>query len=293
MMNLFQSNYVNVNDVNLHYVTKGEGELMLFLHGFPYFWYNWHHQLEEFSKDYRVVAVDMRGYNLSDKPEDVSAYKMPILMEDVRQLIEAFGEKTCTLVAHDWGGAIAWAFAYTYPEYVKRLIMFDAPHPYTFRRELSENPAQRQASSYMEKFQQPDSHDYFLANDCEKLKQLLIAPGLEKGYLSNEDAEKYMKAWQQPKALKSMLHYYRAAGFYPFEESVKKPLNLPHTMFESPTLILWGNADSAFENSNLDGIEEYVRDVTIHRFDGVGHAPQHEKPKEVNRLIREFLTKTS
>lgn len=94
MSKMFKDGYVKVNDVNLHYVTKGEGELMLFLHGFPYFWYTWHHQLEEFSKDYRVVAVDMRGYNLSDKPEEISSYSMPILMEDVKQLIEAFGEKS-------------------------------------------------------------------------------------------------------------------------------------------------------------------------------------------------------
>lgn len=288
---MFKEGYVNVNDVNLHYVTEGEGELMLFLHGFPYFWYNWHHQLEEFSKDYRVVAVDMRGYNLSDKPEDINSYTMSTLVEDVKQLIEAFGEKDCTLVAHDWGGAIAWTFAYTHPEYVKNLVMFDAPHPYTFRRELANNPAQREASSYMGFFQQDDSHEILLANDAERLRKMMTEPGKKKGYLTEDDEDKYVDAWTQPDAMKSMLHYYRAISFFPFEEHVQKPLELKYDMFNAPTLILWGDADSAFENSNLDGIDDYVSDLTIHRFEGVGHAPQHEKPEEVNAYMRAFLKK--
>ncbi|MBY0065049.1 alpha/beta hydrolase [Priestia aryabhattai] len=264
---------------------------MLFLHGFPYFWYTWHHQLEEFSKDYRVVAVDMRGYNLSDKPAEISSYSMPLLMEDVKQLIEAFGEKECVLVAHDWGGAVAWAFAYTYPQYVKKLVMFDAPHPYTFIRELAENPAQREASSYMSFFQQPNSQDELLANNSEKLRNMLTEPGIKKGYLTKEEEAKYVEAWNQPNAMKSMLNYYRASSLYPFEERVHKPVALPHKVFHSPTLIVWGNADEAFENSNLDGIEEYVPNVTIHRLDGVGHAPQHEQPEKVNEFMRNFLSK--
>jgi len=284
-----QEGYVKVNDVNLHYVEEGEGELMLFLHGFPYFWYNWHHQIEEFSKDYRVVAVDMRGYNLSDKPEDVSSYNMSVLVEDVKQLIEAFGEKDCILVAHDWGGAVAWTLAYTEPDYVKKLIMFDAPHPYTFRRELKENPGQREASSYMGYFQRSDSHEKLLENNAERLRKMMTIPGRRKGYLTKEDEQKYIDAWMQPDAMKSMLHYYRAASFYPFEEHVKQPLDLPYQMFESPTLIIWGDADPAFENSNLDGVEDYVRDLTIHRMEGVSHAPHHEQPETVNRYMREFL----
>lgn len=283
---MFKEDYVKVNGVNLHYVEKGEGKLMLFLHGFPYFWYCWKNQLEEFSKNYRVVAVDMRGYNTSDKPEDLSSYKMPVLMEDVKQVIESFGEKDCILVGHDWGGAIAWEFAYTFPEYVNKLIIFDAPHPFTFRRELVENPAQREASSYMGFLQKPDSHDVLLANNSERLRKMMKHLNLD---LTAEEEEKYLAAWNQPEAMKSMLNYYRAASFYPFEELAQKPMHLPHRVFESPALIIWGNADIAFENSNLDGLEEYVTDLTIHRFDDVGHAPQLEKPEETNRFMRKFL----
>ncbi|MDN4523982.1 alpha/beta fold hydrolase [Fictibacillus fluitans] len=287
---MFKEDYVKVNGVNLHYVEKGEGELMLFLHGFPYFWHCWHNQLEEFSKDYRVVAVDMRGYNTSDKPEDISSYEMPVLLEDVKQLIEAFGEKECILVGHDWGGAIAWTFAYTHPEYIKKLIIFDAPHPYTFHRELVENPAQREASSYMGFFQKPDSHDVLLADNSERLRKMMNTLGLD---LTQEEEEKYLEAWQQPEAMKSMLNYYRAASFYPFEKLAQQPVALPHRLFESPALIIWGNADIAFENSNLNGIEEYAPNITIHRLNGVGHAPQLEKPEETNAFMREFLQQDS
>ncbi|MDN4634614.1 alpha/beta fold hydrolase [Priestia megaterium] len=217
-----------------------------------------------------MVAADMPGYNLSDKPEEISSYSMPHLMEDVKQLIEAF--------------------AYTYPQYVKKLVMFDAPHPYTFIRELAENPAQREASSYMSFFQQSNSQDELLANNSEKLRNMLTEPGIKKGYLTKEEA-KYVEAWNQPNAMKSMLNYYRASSLYPFEERVRKPVALPHKVFQSPTLIVWGNADEAFENSNLDGIEEYVPNVTIHRLDGVGHAPQHEQPQKVNEFMRDFLSK--
>lgn len=286
---MWKEDYVTINDVDLHYVTAGEGELMLFLHGFPYFWYNWHHQIEEFSKDYQVVAVDMRGYNLSDKPEGVSSYDMSILVDDVKKLIEAFGEKECILVGHDWGGAVAWTLAYSSPEYISRLIMFDAPHPYTFRRELAENPAQREASSYMGYFQRPDSHERLLANDGEKLRQMLFDPVVEKGAMTEAEVEKYIEAWKQPGAMKAMLNYYRAISFYPFEEHVKQPVQLPYEQFDQPVLQFWGDADAAFENSNLDGMEDYLSDLTIHRFPGVGHAPHLEKPEEVNRLMREFL----
>ncbi|ELK47831.1 alpha/beta hydrolase [Halobacillus sp. ACCC02827] len=289
MRQMWKEDYVKVNDVHLHYVTKGEGELMLFLHGFPYFWYNWNHQMEAFAEDYKVVAVDMRGYNLSDKPEDVEAYKMKILVDDVKKVIEAFGEKECILVAHDWGGAIAWSLAYTDPSYVKKLIMFDAPHPHTFRRELAENPAQREASSYMGFFQRPDAHELLLQNDAERVKKIVTYPGLEKGYLTEEEAQKYVDAWTQPGAMNAMLNYYRAISFFPFEEHLKKPLRLPYDTFEAPTLLIWGDDDIAFENSNLDGIEAYVPDITIHRMPGVGHAPHHEKPAEVNGYMRAFL----
>jgi len=128
-----------VNGVRLHYVLKGSGDkLLLFLHGFPEFWYAWRHQLEFFSaRGYKCVAVDMRGYNESDKPRGVSAYDRDLLMDDVRDLVAALGHQSCTLVAHDWGGIVAWDVVRKYPDIFERLVILNSPHPILFLRNMS------------------------------------------------------------------------------------------------------------------------------------------------------------
>src|SRR5579872_6049325 len=146
----FRDEYTSVNGVRLHYVSAGNGPLILFLHGFPEFWYEWRNQLAGFGKDHFAVAPDMRGYNLSDKPEALDQYKMNVLVEDVRALGDHFPhQKKFILVAHDWGGAIAWAFAIAHPEMLEKLVIVNAPHPGVFGRLLATDPAQQQASQYM------------------------------------------------------------------------------------------------------------------------------------------------
>lgn len=137
----------DVNGVRLHYASAGEGKLILFLHGFPEFWYMWKEQLAEFSRDYRAVALDMRGYNLSSKPAEVEAYGIDFLIEDVRGLAAHLGYEKFILAGHDWGGVVAWAFALRHPNLLEKLIIVNAPHPAIFRRELRENPRQQAAST--------------------------------------------------------------------------------------------------------------------------------------------------
>jgi len=146
---MFKHEYAEVNDIRLHYVTVGKGKLIMFLHGFPEFWYEWKNQLTEFGRDYQAVAPDMRGYNLSSKPPDVEHYRMKYLVEDVRQLAEHLGHRKFILVAHDWGGPVAWALAMRRPDYLERLIIINAPHPLIFERELRQNPAKKKSSQYM------------------------------------------------------------------------------------------------------------------------------------------------
>jgi pimeloyl-ACP methyl ester carboxylesterase len=146
---MLRHEYADLNGIRLHYVTAGEGKLIMFAHGFPEFWYEWKNQLAEFGRDYRAVAPDMRGYNLSSKPADVDQYRVGYLVEDLRALAEHLGHKKFVLVGHDWGGAVAWAFAIFHPDYLEKLIIINAPHPGVFERELRENPAQQRASQYM------------------------------------------------------------------------------------------------------------------------------------------------
>ena len=121
--------YADVNGVSLHYATEGSGPLILFVHGFPEFWYAWKNQLAEFGRDHHAVAPDMRGYNLSSKPPAVEQYAVPHLVEDLSQLARHLGHERFTLVAHDWGGVAAWAFAMVHPDRLERLIVVNAPHP--------------------------------------------------------------------------------------------------------------------------------------------------------------------
>ena len=114
--------FIETNGINLHYVTQGVGPLMLMLHGFPEFWYSWRHQIPELAFDYKVVALDLRGYNESDKPIEQKSYAIAELIKDVEGVIKGLGYESCVLVGHDWGGAIAWNFAYAYPEMVDKLI---------------------------------------------------------------------------------------------------------------------------------------------------------------------------
>src|SRR5579863_3870142 len=165
-----QDHFAEVNGVRLHYVTAGKGPLILFLHGFPEFWYEWKNQLLEFGKDHQAVAPDMRGYNLSDKPTELDQYKMAQLVEDIRAFADHLSHhKKFVLVAHDWGGAVAWSFAIAHPDYLSKLVIINAPHPGVFAKLLSSDPAQQKASQYMLMFRSEGAEKMLSANDYANL----------------------------------------------------------------------------------------------------------------------------
>src|SRR5688500_11433455 len=172
---------VDVNVVKLHVAKSGKGELILFLNGFTEFWYAWKRQVEEFGRDHLAVAHDMRGYNLSSKPAEVEQYRVPLLVGDVRALAAKYGfgtNRKFTLVGHDWGGAVAWAYAIAHPDTLNKLVIVNAPHPAVFQRELRENPAQQKASQYMLMFPSPEAEKTLSANDHAMLVQIVLGTGL-------------------------------------------------------------------------------------------------------------------
>jgi pimeloyl-ACP methyl ester carboxylesterase len=216
MSDEFHESFVAVNGVRLHCVGRGTGPLMLFLHGFPEFWYAWKEQLQEFGRDHLAVAPDMRGYNLSDKPATVEQYRSKHLVEDIRALAAHFSPgRPFTLVAHDWGGAVAWAFAIRYPQLLERLIIINAPHPAVFSRLLSSDPAQQAASAYMNGFRSPGAEQRLSADGYSILLNRVMGDGLASGAFSTEDRDAYVKAWSQPGALTGGLNYYRANDMGP------------------------------------------------------------------------------
>lgn len=288
--------YAVVNGVRLHYVTMGKGRLILFLHGFPEFWYAWKKQLEEFSTEYQAVAPDMRGYNLSGKPASVDDYRLSILVEDVKALADHLKAKSFILVGHDWGGVVAWTFAQKYPHYVEKLIIINAPHPAIFQRELRENPAQQKASQYMLLFRRPDAEQLLSANQYAALVQAVLVPGLQRGYFTEADRKAYLAAWSQPGALTGGLNYYRAAGVGPPTSADERGQtgvaeDFPRSLITVPTLVIWGEQDTALLPGNLNGLDQYVSSLTIHRIPDGSHWVVHEKPELINSLIRTFIKK--
>ncbi|HJQ23682.1 MAG TPA: alpha/beta hydrolase [Blastocatellia bacterium] len=291
---MIKHDYAEVNGVRLHYATAGHGKkLIVFLHGFPEFWYEWKNQLMEFGKDYTAVAPDMRGYNLSSKPAEVDQYQVKYLIEDVRALAAHLGHKKFILVAHDWGGAVAWAYAIAHPETLEKLVIINAPHPGVFARELKENPAQQKASGYMLMFRSPDAEKNLSANNYAVLVQVVLDAGLKNGTFTEEDKQAYIDAWSQPGALTGGLNYYRAARVGPPTEGQKDGASFA-TNFQSlnvnvPTLVIWGEKDTALLTGNLEGLDKYVPQLTIKRIPEGTHWVIHEKPQLVNGYIREFI----
>jgi len=275
-----ESHYAEVNGVRLHYVTAGQGPLVVFVHGFPEHWYAWRCQLAEFGRDHQAVALDMRGYNLSGKPEGVAHYALPLLVEDVRALAAHLGHERFVVVGHDWGGVVAWALAAAHPEHVEKLVIINAPHPDVFARELAHDPAQQQASGYMQLFRSPQAEAVLSANDYAPLAGMMRRQLGER--FSDADRAAYVAAWSQPGALTGGLNYYRAAEFV-------RPVGASEMIIRVPTLVIWGEKDTALLASNLDGLERYVPDLTIQRLPDCSHFVVHEQPERVNAMIREFI----
>lgn len=274
--------YINTNGIKLHYVTQGEGPLMLMLHGFPEFWYSWRHQIPEFAKDYQVVALDLRGYNDSDKPSEKSAYVMDEFIKDIEGVIKGLGYSSCVLVGHDWGGAIAWCFAYAHPEMVERLIVMNFPHPAKFAAGLTK-PQQLFRSSYIFFFQLPFLPELQLQlNNYQALETAFKGMAVDKTAFTQADIDAYKDAAAKPGALRAMLNYYRNV----FRHGL---LNRSWGVLDVPTLMIWGESDTALGKELTYGTETYVRDFQIKYIPNCSHWVQQEQPQLVIQYMREWL----
>ena len=258
---------------------------MLFLHGFPEFWYSWRHQIPEFAKDYKVVAIDLRGYNDSDKPADSTAYSMPEFIKDVQGVITGLGYERCVLVGHDWGGAIAWSFAYAHPEMVERLIVLNIPHPAKFAEGLR-TPQQLLRSGYIFFFQLPFLPELLIQlNDYQALEQAFKGMAKNKNAFTAADIEAYKNAFAKPGVLTAAINYYRNVL------QLGSSLQSSWSVLEVPTLMIWGEDDIPLGKELTYGTEQYVRDFQIKYIPNCSHCVQQEQPQLVNQYMREFLTR--
>jgi pimeloyl-ACP methyl ester carboxylesterase len=286
----FRQRFADVGrGITLHYMEHGQGKLVLLVHGFPEFWYEWHSQLQAIGDaGYHAVAVDLRGYNLSSKPQDVESYRTRHLIEDLRALAASITSEPFTMVAHDWGGAVAWAFAMQHPALLDRLVILNSPHPAVFAREFATNPQQQRASQYMRLFQAPEAEAILSMGNFRALKVTTLQGR------PAEDVSRYVEAWSQPGALTGGLNYYRAMRIKPpaldaAKLSLPAAESLPDMHVRVPTLVIWGMLDGALTPGNLDGLADYVPNLQIIRVPDATHWIVAEKPDLVNQLILDSL----
>jgi pimeloyl-ACP methyl ester carboxylesterase len=259
---------------------------VLLLHGFPEAAFVWDEVMARLAAQADCTAPNLRGYAGSSAPVEVEAYRARHLIGDLAALIELLGAPIDLLVAHDWGGALAWGLAAQRPELLKKLLIVNAPHPATFLRELRDNPLQQQASAYMNFLCRPDAAALLAADDFARLWPFFTNMGGE-AWLDETTREAYRAVWRQ--GLEGPLNYYRASPLRPGDTLRTLTLPADAVTVRVPTTVLWAEADSALPPALLDGLAEFVPELDVQRVPGATHWIVHEQPQRVADTIRGLL----
>lgn len=272
-------------DIHLHVVHVGDRKkpLMLFLHGFPEFYFTWRNLLREFSRDYHCVAVDQRGYNVSSKPRRYTDYSVEQLVTDVESLVGKLGYANCVLVAHDWGGNIAWHVAHA-TNVVSRLVMFNMPHPSIFTKALRTSADQQKRSLYMLFFNLPHFPEQTLTRRNGQAVSKLILTQLKTAKGETRDGDAFAHAAVQPGAMSAALNWYRAAlGLGKARKWLRKQI-------EVPVLLVFGMDDVAFDATIcLEGYEKYTKNFQLVRLPNCSHWTANDRPDKCIEAMRKFL----
>ncbi|MBU2879252.1 alpha/beta fold hydrolase [Aliiglaciecola lipolytica] len=297
-----QSKLAQIDDCYIHYVEMCDCDApkgtLIFLHGFPENWRTWRNQMTHFCKHYRVIAPDLPGYNQSSKPNDIEFYQVTNLVEVLSRFVTfvAAGQPV-SLIAHDWGGAIAWPLVAFHADLFSSLVILNAAHPSTFTREMISNQVQREKSGYIHQLIASDAIEKVSEDDFRFLKDMFLD---ENGNSALTPAEilEYQQSWQISGVLDAMLNYYRvmpqlapvntnghASG--PVKDTQK--MKIPNIRINVPTLVLWGIRDLAFVPEILNGLDDYVPNLKVVRFENANHWLHHQYPQQVNEQIERFL----
>ncbi len=279
-----RNRWVEANGLRFEVAEAGEGDhLALLLHGFPELNFSWRHQMPLLaSMGYRVWAPNQRGYGMTSRPEGVAAYTVDRLVADVVALIDASGAKKVTLIAHDWGGAVAWLFAIDKVRPLERLVVMNLPHPACFARELK-TWKQMRKSWYILFFQLPWLPERMLtADNAAGIRRAFRDMAIDKSRFPRADLDVYARAAQQPGAMTAMLNWYRAAVRY-------RAIDRAYPVLDTPTLLIWGEEDSALDVATTEGTDAYVSDFMLRRLPGVSHWVQQEAPEKVNAILSPWL----
>jgi pimeloyl-ACP methyl ester carboxylesterase len=283
----WQESLIETNGVRLHVVTAGNpgGKPVVLLHGFPEFWYGWRRQIPALAAaGYRVIVPDQRGYNLSEVPKGVRAYRSEELVADVLGLLDHFGYERVRLAGHDWGAAVAWSLAIHHPDRLEKLAILNVPHTDVMWQTIRSSPRQLLKSWYIGFFQIPGLADGLLRmGNFAGAVRLLRSSG-RAGTFSEADLEEYRQAWNNSVGLTGMINWYRAAVRYRSHSSVDRRVHVP-------VLILWGRRDVALSAGMAQGSLELCDDGRLVYFDDATHWVQHNAAQAVNRELIAFFGK--
>lgn len=279
--NTAKHGYADSDGVKIHYATVGEGPLVVMIHGFPDFWYTWRHQMAALQEHYQVVAIDQRGYNKSDAPEGDHNYAMRYLVGDVAAVIKSLGKDKAIIVGHDWGGAVAWSFAFALPQMVDKLVVLNLPHPKGMAAALANNPTARANTSYAQKFRtgSPSDPDIFFGSP--------MTPDTLSGWVIDKKAQKrYKKAFKRSN-FDAMLAYYKRNYPAPSAPGAPPPTTPQLSM---PTLMFHGLDDTALPSDGLNNTWDWIdADLTIVSAPGAGHFVQQDAADLVSRSMLWWL----
>jgi pimeloyl-ACP methyl ester carboxylesterase len=282
----FSHHFADVNGIFIHYVKQGNGpRLVVLLHGFPEFWYSWRYVIPALSEQYTVVAPDMRGFNDSDKPDGVEAYKTEYVIKDIKGLVEYLGFEKAVIVGHDWGGAVAWHFATAYPEMTEKLAILNCPHPKLMLKAATSDVKQILKSWYIFFFQLPQFPEFlverFLPDFFKKaMKEHMVNPQ----NLSDDDLMQYVQAFRQKGSLTATMNYYRAS----LQLGLSK--DLVYRKVKCPVRVIWGKEDQALNASMNDDLHTVVDGpFEVKYLSPCSHWTQIDRPDDVNRLLLEFI----
>ncbi|MEQ8409003.1 MAG: alpha/beta hydrolase [Gammaproteobacteria bacterium] len=281
IMDEVEHGYVDNNGVAIHYATVGEGPLVVMIHGFPDFWYSWRHQMNALKDNYKVVAIDQRGYNQSDAPEGEENYQMRYMVSDVAAVIQHFGAESANIVGHDWGGVVSWQFAFALPNMVDNLIILNLPHPNGMARELVNNAEQQRNSAYARAFiaGSPEDPDIFFGGP--------MTPQTLSGWVSDAEARAHYVTAFERSNFDAMLAYYKQN--YPRADSAQSAVPAAPQL-DIPLLVFHGLDDTALHSDGLNNTWDWNdADTTIVAVPGAGHFVQNDAADYVSATLKAWL----
>lgn len=277
--------YIKTNGIELHVAISGpeDGDLVILLHGFPEFWFSWRKQIGALAAEgFRVAVPDQRGYNKSGKPKGRCSFEIDRLQKDVIGLIEHFGRKDAAIIGHDWGGAVAWHLAGTNPHLVRRMVIINMPHPSALPKVMLKRPLQWLRSSYILFFQLPKVPEKILSSSNFGMMEKALQYTSRKGIFKHDELAAYKTAWAEPKALESMLNWYRAVPFSWREIEKNMQINVP-------SKIIWGTGDQFLSKQLAEESLKFIDVNSVTWVEGATHWVHQEEPEFVNEQLIQFL----